>query len=819
MNRYYNYGMERLFFFFLALCIFTKEVYSQVNTFTLVNANTGQDIQTLSDGATLNLATLPSKNLNVRANTSPATVGSVVFALKLNGIQIKTQTENVAPYTLFGDYNNVYYSWAPTLGSYTLTATPYTASDGTGTAGPSLSIGFVIISDSFSTPPPSLPPTVVGNLKKWQTVTINFTGPAANESDISPNPFLDYKLQVTFTNLAAGKTYNVPGFFDGDGTGGAFGNIWRVRFAADEEGQWSYTVSFRKGPNIAVDLNPLAGMPDSILDGVRDSFIITPPDSLAQGFLKRGRLQYSNGFYLKFQDSSYWIKGGTNSPENFLALPFASHVGDWQYGDPDWNNGEGKGIIGALNYLGASNVNSIYFLPMNIGGDAQDTWPFIGPIVKSGSTSNDDIHYNINKLTIWEKIFDHAQKKGLMLHFVLNEAEPPNKQELDNATLGIERKLFYRELVARFGHHNALQWNLCEEYNYKLPLAPSLVKTWAQYLQDIDPYNHPITVHNFGDPINAWTPFVGDSLFSLTSFQYAGSTAGHGNEVEKWRNITAAAGHPIPIFLDEFRATTTANISEQRKEILWPTYFSGGAGLEYYFGSQDQSLQNFRQYELLWNWTWYARKFMEENLPFWEMEPADDLLTHESSAFGGGQVFAKAGQIYAIYLPNASSEGIINLSGVSGEFELRWYNPRTGNFEGNVKTVKSGGSVRLGSAPSSTDEDWVVLLTNTLKQVVTKATFSNKKIIESETKLSEGLQVKAMPNLTSQYFTLITQSTTTTPLTIRVIDLSGRIIETITGAAPNGTVQMGNNYFSGVYYIEISQGNQRKTLKVIKQPN
>ncbi len=806
MNRYYN-GMERLFSFFLAVCIFTKEGYSQVNTFTLVNANTGQDIQTLSDGATLNLATLPSKNLNVRANTSPATVGSVVFALKLNGTQIKTQTENKAPYALFGDNNNVYYPWTLALGSYTLTATPYTASGGTGTAGTGLSIGFVVVSDPSSPPPPppSLPPTVVGSLKKWQTVTISFTGPVANESDISPNPFLDYRLQVTFTNQAAGKTYNVPGFFDGDGTGGAFGNIWSVRFTADEEGQWSYTVSFRKGPNIAVDLNPVAGMPDSILDGVSGSFIITPPDPAAPGFLKSGRLQYSNGFYLRFQDSSYWIKGGTNSPENFLALPFASHVDDWQDGDPDWNNGEGKGIIGALNYLGASNVNSIYFLPMNIGGDAQDTWPFVGPIVKSGSAGNDDIHYNISKLTIWEKIFDHAQQKGIMLHFVLNEAEPPNKQELDNATLGIERKLFYRELVARFGHHNALQWNLCEEYNYMLPLAPSLVKTWAQYLQDIDPYNHPITVHNYGDPINAWTPFVGDSLFSLTSFQYAGSTAGHGNEVEKWRNITATSGRPIPIFLDEFRATTTTNISEQRKEILWPTYFSGGAGLEYYFGSQDQSLQNFRQYELLWNWTWYARKFMEENLPFWQMEPADGLLTHESSAFGGGQVFAKQGQIYAIYLPDASSEGIINLSGVAGEFELRWYNPRTGNFEGNARTVTSGGNVPLGPAPSSADEDWVVLLTNVS--------------IASEIKPSEGLQVKALPNLTSQYFTVITQSSTTTPLTIRVIDLSGRVIETITGAAANGTIQMGNNYFPGVYYIEVSQENQRKTLKLIKQPN
>ncbi|HYK57256.1 MAG TPA: DUF5060 domain-containing protein, partial [Flavisolibacter sp.] len=615
-------------------------------------------------------------------------------------------------------------------------------------------------------------------------MTIDFTGPSASQTNVSPNPFLDYRLQVLFTHLTTGKTYNVPGFFDGDGVGGPAGNIWRVRFNADEQGDWSYKVSFRKGPKVAIDLNPLAGIPDSGLDGFSGSFTIAPPDTAASGFFRKGRLFYSNGFYLRFQDSSYWIKGGTNSPENFLALSFSSHIGDWQNGDPDWNNGEGKGIIGALNYLGNLKVNSIYFLPMNIGGDGQDTWPFVGPIIKSGSAGNDNVHYDISKLAKWEEIFDHAQKKGIMLHIVLNETEARNKQELDNATLGTERKLFYRELVARFGHHNALQWNLCEEYDGVLPLSPLLIQSWAQYLQDTDPYKHPITVHNFANPSTAWTPFVGDNRFSITSFQYPGSIAGRGTEVEKWRNITAASGRPIPISLDEFRATTTSNISNQRKEILWPTYFSGGAGLEYYFGSQDQSLQNFRQYELLWNWTWYARKFMEENLPFWEMEPADGLLTGESTTFGEGQVFAKAGSVYAVYLPDATQGGTLDLSSISGTFELRWYNPRTGDCEGNAKTMKAKGKVLLGSAPSSADSDWVVLLTNTLKQT-TQAASNYNRVIESPVNPTDGLQVKVLANLSSGYFTVVTHSVSEEQLEIRVIDILGRVMETRSGIAAN----------------------------------
>ena len=115
----------------------------QVASYTLVNASTGTDIMALPTGTTLNLATLPSRNLNIRANTSPATVGSVVLAL--TGTQTRNQTENVAPYALFSDNNGVYYSWTPAVGSYALTARPYSGGSGSGTAGTALPITFSVI--------------------------------------------------------------------------------------------------------------------------------------------------------------------------------------------------------------------------------------------------------------------------------------------------------------------------------------------------------------------------------------------------------------------------------------------------------------------------------------------------------------------------------------------------------------------------------------------------------------------------------------------------------------------------------------------------
>ena len=142
----------------------------QVSSFTLVNADTDLDLQALATGAVLNLATLPTANLTVRANTSPATVGSVVFVL--GGTQSLTHNENLPPYALFADSNGDYNPWTPALavGSYTLQATPYTASGSTGTAGTPLSISFSVISQqgrAGTAAAAGSPPAAAGSARAW----------------------------------------------------------------------------------------------------------------------------------------------------------------------------------------------------------------------------------------------------------------------------------------------------------------------------------------------------------------------------------------------------------------------------------------------------------------------------------------------------------------------------------------------------------------------------------------------------------------------------------------------------------------------------
>ncbi len=588
--------------------------------------------------------------------------------------------------------------------------------------------------------------TVSGSLETWSKVTIDFEGPHASESDSNPNPFLDYRLQVEFIG-PDDQTYVVPGFFAGDGSGGGTGNVWRVHFSPDTPGSWNYNAHFSKGEKIAIDLNR-SGEPVSF-NGASGNFEISSTDSSSDGFYKWGRLEYVGEHYLKFRDGDYWIKGGADSPENFLAydgfdnttrstqnydglesLPalhtYSAHVEDWQPGDPDWGNGDGKGIIGALNYLSSKNVNSIYFLLQNIGGDGKDVFPWIGNPDPSGSPENDNLHYDISKLHQWETVFKYAQEKGIALHAVLNEAEEANKRELDGGELGTERKLFYREMIARFAHHPALQWNISEEYNLKFDLGPERVREFAAYIQQVDPYDHPITVHTAGDPVEELAFIFGDSLFSTTSVQL--NQRRIDQVTEAIRNASAEAGRPIPASMDEFTVDVGDNRSWipiddadlQRKQKLWPTYMSGGQ-IEFILeGFLEVDSFKKPEADALWDYTWYARSFMQEHLPFHEMQPMDPLVSNEStltvgegdegSSEMGAQVFAKPGEIYAIYYPVSESTGKIDLSDLTGEVSMRWFNPRSGEFEGESISIESGSEIEPGPVPSNPDEDWVLLI-------------------------------------------------------------------------------------------------------------
>ena len=795
--------------YLFVVIIFPQVVQAaSVTHFTLVNAANNSDILTIENDSSINLSALSTANLNIRANTSPASVESV--SLSLSGATEVSRVEGVAPYTLWGDQGGNYNNGTLNLGFHTLSAIP---TDG-GSQGSGLSVSFTVMDNSSGMPradggsdqtlilpesstvlvgegadpdgvitdyqwtqisgpttadlsgentptlsvfslsegtytmrltvtdndgntafddisiyvidPATAPdnPTFTGELKKWHKITLTFTGPASSET-ATINPFTDYRLDVTF--IQGSTIYKVPGYFAADGdaanSGASAGNKWRVHFAPDQVGTWNYAVSFRNGANIAASDDPAVGTAVAPLDSITGSFTIAGTDKTGRDHRGKGRLQYVGKHYLQFSETKeYFLKQGADAPENFLAYEdfdntpnygnrrksWSAHIGDWQDGDPTWMSDKGKGIIGALNYLASEGMNAFSFIPMNIGGDDKNVFPYIS------DDPGDRTRFDCSKLDQWERVFEHADKIGMFLHFKTQETE--NELLLDNGNMGVERKLYYRELIARFGHHLALNWNLGEEIN---DATTAQKKAWAQYFYDNDPYHHHIVIHNMGNPhYDLLGPGSKLTGFSLQTSKSDFSTV-H-SRVKNYLTRSADAGKPWAVACDEpgdashaLRPDDDAGDSHEdgRKNALWGTFMAGGWGNEWYFGYQhahsDLTCEDFRSRDNWWDYCRYALEFFIDNsVPFWQMQNDNNISTAAND-----YAFYQNGEIYVVYLKEGGSTEL-DLSNFAGLFEIKWFNPRSGGSlqNGTITTVKGGDWTSLGNPPDSPDQDWTILV-------------------------------------------------------------------------------------------------------------
>jgi hypothetical protein len=82
------------------------------------------------------------------------------------------------------------------------------------------------------------------------------------------------------------------------------------------------------------------------------------------------------------------------------------------------------------------------------------------------------------------------------------------------------------------------------------------------------------------------------------------------------------------------------------------------------------------------------------------------------------------------------------------------------------------------------------------------------------------LKIQTYPNPTTSQFNVKLESPDSkTSMTIRVVDLSGKVIEVRRGLMAGQTFQLGANYRPGMYFIELTQGDKRRIVKVVKQPD
>jgi hypothetical protein len=587
--------------------------------------------------------------------------------------------------------------------------------------------------------------SVEGALQAWHPVTITFTGKEASETEAT---FRDHRLDVTFSK--GDKSLRVPGYFAADGnaaeTSATNGNKWRVKFTPNEPGAWTYSVSFREGTNIAVPAvsGPTVGKSAGAPDGETGSFTVKPADTAAPGFYGKGMLTYVGEHYLQFQGSKQWfVKGGPGSPEDVFGYQdfdntsdnpikksdtqkkdtylyedhgfgaakgvglhrYLFHLKHWKEGDPTWQGGKGKGIIGAINYLNEIGANTLYHIILTRGDDSDNSWPWTDRETK--------LIYDVSKLDQWDIVYTHMDRKGINADLYLCEAD--NARYLNGGNMDTERNIYYREIVARFSHKLGLRYNLGEEHGLKT----DQIKASTTYLKTLDAYDHPVGSHSYAELEKQRPQF--EALLGFRDFDGACYQLHkeHHTEVIAWREKSAQAGHKWLVSEDESWPIDEHQL-DRAESYAWAVMTAGGEGMNLYVGYKDPSyndigIEDFSRMRTTLDYVISPARLLalpqiNPHLP--QMASADGLVGNQGMN-DPPFCFAKAGSVYVIY-HKKGGDMRLDLSQQSGTFAVKWWSPRKsdgGGLQDGSVTRIAGGDIRsLGNPPSDPGSSWAALI-------------------------------------------------------------------------------------------------------------
>ncbi len=137
---------------------------------------------------------------------------------------------------------------------------------------------------------------------------------------------------------------------------------------------------------------------------------------------------------------------------------------------------------------------------------------------------------------------------------------------------------------------------------------------------------------------------------------------------------------------------------------------------------------------------------------------------------------------------------------------------------------KNNGTIIYDNQPGASDatlpiqavglNSSVVIHNSNSNSGLTSANTNQKAEMESmTTEIPNGLDVIAFPNPSASDFTIYIKGTNKEKVTMQVIDMQGRVIET---RSINSSVRFGDRYRAGIYIVRIIRGKEHKELKLVK---
>lgn len=519
------------------------------------------------------------------------------------------------------------------------------------------------------------------------------------------NPFRDAALVGEFVS-PSGKTNVLDGFYDGD-------EAWRLRFAPNEEGEWSYQL---RGEGVEI--------------------------------LQRGKLRCTaprgHGFI-------------HINPENPYAFAYADGTPFLPMGDTCYGLYDDSPITPALReeYLKTRRTQKFNFVRMSVGHSEARAATNTAFWAWGGTARQPDLD-RLNPVFFrgLDELFRDLKVRGMNVELLLlNFYRRPFTDT--NVWTPARERLWLRYVIARYAaFDNVFLWTLANEYEthpdgkYRLdsPGDVDWAKATARFIKANDPYGHLVTTHPvisasrrgesprapFDPPWRIGEFFGDDDALDVLSQQTGahGDGAAWDEKLQCWTgdsatlvaSVAADRRYRKPVLNTENGYEYLRGHSTEKKQVhhtdkvrrtAWRIVCAGG-----YFASGFNGTIGHSD---VWNRidapNHYAFTVKDEGaasqlgalydffivLPFSRMQPFTGVT-------GDAVALAEPGKVYVVYLPHGGAT-TVDFNRASAPMAARWFNPRSGRFGEPMRITPTKNSHEF-AAPDA--NDWALLVEKTL---------------------------------------------------------------------------------------------------------
>lgn len=463
---------------------------------------------------------------------------------------------------------------------------------------------------------------------------IDLRGPEQSAKDC---PARDIDFRVRFRHESGSPEYIVHGFYDGDGRGGAAGNVFKVRFCPTKAGRWDL---------VEVRANVRE------LNGQRQGDTITAEPSGHHGFWEPDPESLTRRWYRRSDGSHQYIVGNTH-------YSFLSGYGPG--GRPSGND-----IAADI----AANARFFKKIRFALTGDRYPH-PSEKPYLDATGRPTDrgDCSCRPNPKWFRERVdvavktaFDHDLIADLILAGPDTEDSRATLRARDT---GSDPAPYLRYIAARYGSYPNVWLCLCNEFDIKTPrYTPTDIAGFGQTLRQMLAYPTPLGVHASQHPDHgpreatqpAWAssfallpPWHDHHIIQRKLKTIAASADVIGRTSPRWDGLlstSARIGRPPelrpslkPTINDElsYQGDGDGHSAKDTIAVHLGAFLGGGYGstgyksgnkLGQYFWGKFDPAEHTAAESLGW-----LRKSIDSGVTFWRMEPDASVFSGLEATF------------------------------------------------------------------------------------------------------------------------------------------------------------------------------------------